>query len=252
MRSVLFLFLLLAGFLAPSLVQAQKGLKLGFFALPQNTWMYNADDAAAAKDVYSHRITFGMAAGGSAGYNFTQHFGVRTNIIYSLQGQRWQSKNALRDIVTHNQRMHYLKVPIMIGFNTNTRLSKVIFSMYGGFQAGLLVKARYYNDDQTYVPDQELYSNILDWPSEYRQHRWYDYGPVGEIGVDVKLTYNIMANVRIRADYSLVDAENKNATYRELENGIPVIKKFYSDTRPATTNMNGGILFGLTWTITEQ
>ena len=236
----------------PGIVQAQKGLKIGFFALPQNTWLSNSDDWSAAKDVFTHKVTFGMAAGGTFGYNFTQHLGVRSNFIYSLQGQRWQSKNAKLDIVTHNKRMHYFKVPIMIGFNTNTKLSKIIFSMYGGFQGGLLVRARYYNDDQSYVPDVELFSDIIDWPSDYRQHQWYDYGPVGEIGVDVKLTYNVMANVRIRADYSLVDAENKNVTYRQIENGIPVVRKFYPETRPVTTNMTGGILFGVTWTLTEQ
>jgi hypothetical protein len=41
------------------------------------------------------------------------------------------------------------------------------------------------------------------------------------VGVDIKLAYNIMGNIRLRGDYTLSDAENKNAAYKLYTNGIP-------------------------------
>lgn len=234
------------------LIYGQKGLKLGIVALPQNTWMLNADDQAAPLDQFTYKTTFGMAAGPSFGYNFGENVGFRMNLLYSVQGQRYENKNSDGDWVEHTRRLHYVKLPLMVGFNTGGSYSKVMFSMYAGIQGSMLTHARYYNDDQSYTPDESLYDNVTDYPSTYRQYAMFDYGPVADIGLDIKLTYNVQANIHIRGDYSLTDAERKNANYKLTEYGIPSTVPIYSTNRASTTNLTGGIAVGLTYTIVNQ
>lgn len=246
-----FLFGLATLLLLPGIMKAQKGVKIGLLALPQSTWLFNSDDWNAAKDIYDHKFTFGMAAGPIFGYNFSENFGFRTNFLYSLQGQHYHSRNAELELVTHKIRLHYVKMPIMFGFNTNTEFSKMIFSFYVGFQGNLLMRAQYQDNNQSFVADPSLDPTILDYPSSFRQYNWFDYGPVLDIGFDVKLTYNIMANLHLRAEYGLGDAENKGATITRIENGVVFRESFWPETRPATQNYVGGLTFGLTYTFTS-
>ena len=59
-----------------------------------------------------------------------------------------------------------------------------------------------------------------------------------------------MANVHLRADYSLSDAENKDAAYTEWIFGLPDDVRFWDEGRPATNNLNAGLAIGLTYTFT--
>ncbi|HHG85715.1 MAG TPA: PorT family protein [Bacteroidetes bacterium] len=244
------LVLLVVGGLASSSAFAQKGLKLGIVAFPHTTWMLNQDDLEAAQDVYKYETTFGMAAGPSVGYNFGDGIGFRLNFLYSAQGQRWTSLNSRGDVVTNNQRLHYLKVPLMLSFNTGTEFNKLIFSFQAGFQGNVLMRARYYNDDESYTPDEALFDNVTDFPTTYQRFSWLDYGPVAEIGLDIKLTYNIMANIHLRGDYSLSDAENKDASFKLWERGVPNDVRYWGNDRAVTNNLTAGIVFGLTYTFT--
>lgn len=245
-----FLALLFAFGLLTTSTQAQKGLKLGFVALPQTTWMLNSDDMDAPQDVFTYETTFGMAAGPMFGYNFGDGIGFKLNFLYSAQGQKYSNKNAEGTWVEHTRRLNYLKVPLMFGFNTGTEFNKVIFAFNVGFQGNLLLRAREYNDDQSYTPDEALFDNVTDYPSTYRRYSWLDYGPMVDFGLDIKLTYNIMANIHLRADYSLSDAENKDAAYKLWTFGIPEDTRIWGDNRPVTNNLTGGIAVGLTYTFT--
>lgn len=231
---------------------AQQGWKFGIMAIPQNTWLINKNDWQAAKDVYNHRVTFGMAAGPVVGYNFTDNFGFRMNFVYSLQGQRWQNRNADKELVTHKTRLHYGKFPLLVGFNTNTEHAKVIFTMYAGFQANLLLKVQQMDDDQSYVPDPGFDGSVLDYPTPWQQYAVLDYGPLMDIGFDVKITYNMMANIHLRAEYGLADAERKSATILNIEDGVPFNTSFYPDDRPKSWNFVAGLKIGLTYTLTSR
>jgi hypothetical protein len=245
-----FLVLLVVAGTSSSGLFAQKGLKLGVVALPHTTWMLNQQDIEAPQDIFDYKTTFGMAAGPMVGYNFGDGVGFRLNFLYSAQGQKWTNNNQRGDMVTNTQRLHYLKVPLLLSFNTGTDFNKWIFSFQAGFQANLLVRARYYNDDESYTPDELLWNDITDYPTTYQRFSWLDYGPVADIGLDIKLKYNVMANIHVRADYSLSDAENKNAAYRQWTFGVPDDVLFYPDDRGATNNFTAGLVFGLTYTFT--
>lgn len=231
---------------------AQKGLKVGAFALPQTTWMLNSTDMDVPQDVFDYQVTYGMASGLMVGYNISDNLGARLNVVYSVQGQSYDAKNADGDWVNYNKRLHYVKVPLMLGFNTNTEFSKIIWTFHAGFQVGFLVHARHTDDDQSYTPDEALYDDIYEYPSDYAQYNAIDYGPVVETGIDIKLTYNVMANLYLRADYSLGDVEDKEAAYKQAVNGIPQTVLIYDANRPFTRHLTGGIYIGLTYTFTEQ
>jgi hypothetical protein len=235
---------------ASQVAMGQKGLKLGVIALPQSTWMLNSDDMSVPQDVFKYKKTYGMAAGPMVGYNFGDGIGFRLNFLYSAQGQRFTNINSEGTLVTHTRRLNYLKVPLFLSFNTGTEFNKLVFAVNLGFQANFLLRARYYNDDQSYTPDEVLFGNIRDYPSTYKQYSLFNYGPVADIGLDIKLAYNIMANVHVRGDYTLSDAENKNAAYKLYTNGIPDDVRIWSETRAITNNMNVGLMLGLTYTFT--
>ena len=246
-----FLLFLTLSLNLPLTTFAQKGVKIGFIALPQNTWLINSTDWNSAQDLFNYKPSFGMAAGPVVGYNFTENFGARVNILYSLQGQRWTHINVDDEVVVNKTRLHYLKIPLMVGYNTNTQVAKVIFSVYVGYQMQFLMGAQFHNDDQSYVPDQSLYDNVLRYPKVNERFRRFDHGPVLNMGIDVKLTYNVMANIHFRADYGLSDVEDKNETITLIDKGIPYKESFYPEDRGKTSNITGGILFGLTYTFTD-
>ena len=109
-----FLLLFAVIFSFPSSLFAQKGLKLGIIALPQNTWLLNADDWSNSKNVYNHKITMGMAGGVKFGWHFGDGIGLRLDALYSLQGQRYTSVNSKKDLVENNIRLQYVQVPVFI------------------------------------------------------------------------------------------------------------------------------------------
>lgn len=248
-RTAFFAFALI---LLSGAVFAQEGIKIGFVALPQTTWMLNQADMEAPLDEFDYKTTFGMAAGPSFGYNFGDGIGFRLNFLYSTQGQRYADINGDGETVNHTRRINYLKIPLFLSFNTGTQYRKVIFSFNPGFQFNLLTNARYYNDDQSYTPDEALWDNVTEYPTTYQRFSWYDFGPVVDFGLDIKMKYNLMANVHVRADYGLGDAENKNAAYKLWTFGIPDDVTYYPVDRPKTSNLTGGLVFGFTYTISQR
>jgi len=168
--SLRLVLLLMLCFCGTATVFGQKGIKIGFSAIPQTTWMLNKDDMEAPLDQFEYKTTFGMAAGPSFGYNFNDGLGFRMNFLYSAQGQRYSNLNSEGTTVTHNRRLNYFKIPLLFHFNTNSAYRKVIFTAEAGMQFNLLTRARYYNDDQSYTPDEALWDNVTDYPTTYQRY----------------------------------------------------------------------------------
>lgn len=238
-------------FFAPGL-RAQEGLKIGYSVMPQSTWMLNKDEMDLPVDAFRYNKTWGMATGPMIGYNITDGLGFRLGFLYSVQGQKYETFYQADSVtVTSTRKLHYLKMPLTLGFNTGTEFNKVIFFFHAGFQFSLLTHARHYDNDERYTPDELLNPNIQDYPTTYQTYNWWDYGPVLQTGIDIKLAYNVMANVHIRGDYSLVDVENKGQTYRLTTNGITNTVGFWPEGRAATQHITGGIMLGVTYTFTR-
>lgn len=246
-----FVLVFVAGIFCATGLKAQEGLKLGFAAVPQTTWLLNDQDLEVAQDVYSYKTTYGMAFGPTFGYDFNEYLGFRIQALYSAQGQKWTDLNGEDDLVTHTQRLNYLKAPLLINFNTGLSRRKLALNVALGYQANFLINARYRNDDQSYTPDEALFDDITEYPTQYQRYSWWDHGPVAQIGVNIKLTYNVVANIAIRGDYGLTDAENKSAAYKQWIFGVPEDVTFYDATRGKTSNLTGGLHFGLTYTFSS-
>ena len=245
------LLVFVAGIFSATGLKAQEGLKLGFAAVPQNTWLLNQQDIDAAQDQYSFKTTYGMAFGPTFGYDFNEYLGFRLQGLYSAQGQKWTSINGVDDLVTHTQRLNYIKTPLLVQFNSGLSRRKLAVVVALGYQANFLVSARYRNDDQSYTPDEALFDNVTEYPTNYQRFNWLDHGPVAQVGVNIKLTYNVVANIHVRGDYGLNDAENKNSAYKLWTFGIPEDVTFYPTDRPKTSNLTGGLVFGLTYTFSS-
>ena len=248
-------YLFLASFLlfmnAPSL-WAQKGLKVGGFALPQTTFLFNADLSNLDQDEYRQELLGGMAGGLVFGYNFSDIFGFRINAIYSQEGGRFSTRKDIDSRYYYVNRLEYLKLPLMIGINSNPENRKVLFSLYGGVQMDILSKAYDYNDDPSYVPP--VPDNVTQFPTAYESYESIGYSVVGDVGVDILLPpSNFALNLHIRGDYSLQDVEDKGATFRLTEGGTTRLENYWDSVRgnnsdAETFGLNIGILIGLTYT----
>lgn len=232
-------------------VFGQKGLKLGGFVVPQAVFLFNADDLGQPEDVYRQELLGGMATGVNFGYNFNDYVGFRVNLLYSSQGGKYSDR---RDVVLRNnyvRRQSYIKLPLMLGFNSNPD-RKVAFVFFGGAQVGLLTRAYSYNDNPAY--ELPLSDNINKFPTEYQTYQTLHYSVVGDVGTDIKLApRNFVLNLRIRGDYGLIDSENKDASFLLSTGGLTREQNYWEWVRGATANaetfsLNIGFLIGLTYT----
>ena len=230
---------------------AQQGLKLGAFVLPQNSMLLNADDSSLPTDAFQYELLGGMAGGLVLGYNPIEYFGIRLNVLYSQQGGKHSVRSGVETRDHYVTRLEYLKIPLMIGFNTGYTNNKLIFSLYGGVQAGFLNHAYTYNNSVAYeAPLPSIYTGF---PTARARYAAFDLSAVGDIGVDVVLTYNMVLNLHLRGDYSLQDAEDKMATFRITEGGATRDQKYWEWARGATKNaetrnFTTGLLIGVTYT----
>jgi hypothetical protein len=247
---VLVMCLLISGAL-----YAQQGLKIGAFVLPQNSMLLNADDAGLSDDAFQYELLGGMSGGLVAGYNPVEYFGIRLNVMYSQQGGKYSVRSGVETRDAYVTRLEYLKIPLMIGFNSGFTNNKLIFSLYGGVQAGFLSRAYTYNNSVAY--EAPLPENYTNFPTVSNRYERFDLSAVGDIGVDVALTYNMVLNLHLRGDYSLQDAEDKTQEFRITEGGATRNQKYWEWARgltknAETRNLTTGLLIGVTYTFGQD
>ncbi|MCB0836416.1 MAG: PorT family protein [Bacteroidetes bacterium] len=248
-----YLFLIVAGlFVFNGSLFAQKGLKVGGFVLPQAGYLFNSDEQSLANEEFTQEFLGGMAVGGLVGYNFNDYVGVRLNVIYSQQGGKYSARRDVNTRTSFTRRQEYVKIPLMIGLNSNPG-NKVAFVFYGGVQLDLLTNAYNYNDNPAYIsPLPETYSQF---PSTYKTYENIHFSVVGETGLDFELSpRSVVLNLRIRGDYGLVDSENKSVSFLESGNGVTQERNYWEWVRgiaadAETFSLNVGLLVGLTFNL---
>lgn len=238
-----------------STLYAQQGLKVGAFVLPQNSLLLNADDSGLSDDAFQYELLGGMAGGLALGYNPIEYFGIRLNVLYSQQGGKSSTRSGVESRDHYVTRLEYLKIPLMIGFNSGFTNNKLIFSLYGGVQAGFLNRAYTYNNSVAY--EAPLPENYTDFPTVSERYESFDLSAVGDIGLDIVLTYNMVLNLHLRGDYSLQDAEDKLETFRITEGGTTRYQKYWEWARgltknAETRNLTTGLLIGVTYTFGQD
>jgi hypothetical protein len=233
----------------------QKGLKLGAFLQPQASVLYNDYDQSLDEDDYRLGILDGIGAGLSLGYDFNDYIGFRLQGIYSLQGGKYTNRRDINTRNTYVTRLEYLKVPLMLHFNSNPTNRKAVFVFEAGAQLGLLTRAWEYNDNPAFDPG--IPSNFSNFPTTKETFVPYTVSLVGGIGFDVRLNYDLQMNLRLMGDYTLQDVEDKDQTYRVSQNGNTVDAKYWEWARDITRNaetygITGGLLIGVTWMFSNE
>ncbi len=145
MKKCFMFSLVIASAIIMNKANAQKGLSLSVKATPQLSYMYNKDDHD--NNNYDSKSTFNTSFGIGAGYNFTNYAGVGVDVLYSLQGQKYDLSG-----IEYNQKVDYVKIPVYFSFNTDA--SKLV-SFIGkvGPQVSFLTNAKLTDKDNGKVLD---------------------------------------------------------------------------------------------------
>lgn len=192
---------------------AQKGFSVSVKGTPHLSWMLNSDDKD--QNGYERKATFGASFGVGAAYNFNDNMGVGLDVLYSIQGQKSETAG-----IELNQKLNYLKVPVMFMYNTNPS-APVVFTAKIGPQLGVRLNSKITDKDNNDVigDANDMYESI-------------DFGAVAGAGVRIALTEKFSLDAGLRFDYSFTNAEDKDYVN-------------YTQGRANTNNMTAGVEVGL-------
>lgn len=193
--------------------KAQKGFYTGVQAGSRLTVMFNKTDAD--KPGADYRSKLGYAYGISAGYNFSNHMGIGTEVTYSTTKQRY-----LDNSVSFTQKFNYLNIPVLFTYNTNPE-RKFIFTAKAGPQLGILHKS---SVSKASIP--ELNGNTKD------QYKKFTFGAMAGAGVRMKLVDKIYLDAGIHLDGTISNTEDKDHIYNTAG-------------RSKTYHLNGGLDIGI-------
>lgn len=171
--------------------KAQKGFYVGTQGAGQVNIMFNKTDAD--KPGSDYKSTFGTSFGVSGGYNFTNHFGVATEVNYSKLKQHYS------DNTTHfTQKFNYLKVPVLFTYNTDPA-RKFIFTAKAGPQLGILM-----NSKISAASDPKMNGSVM---GNYNK---FTLGAMVGTGVRMRVADHLYVDAGLRADGSITNTEKKN------------------------------------------
>lgn len=207
MMSVATLFIFVTG------AKAQKGFYAGVQGGSRLSVMFNKTDADKPDADYKSKS--GYAYGVSAGYNFSRHMGIGTEVTYSKTKQRYSNNG-----VSYKQKFNYLKIPVLFIYNTNPE-RKFIFTAKAGPQLGMLHKATI-----SEASNSDLNGNAKE------QYKKFTFGAMAGAGVRVKLVDKIYLDAGIHLDGTISNTENKD-------------NKFYTTGRSKTHDLNAGLEVGI-------
>lgn len=223
MKKLLVLSLLVA--FSVCTVKAQKGLHLGIKAIPQSTWMFNNSDSDNPQFLYNS--TFRSAFGLDVDYHFTDGVGAGINLIYSLQGQKFENRNGT---VEAFRKMTYLKLPLLLNFNTSSE-SVVMFMGSVGPQFSFPLKGTL----ETNIP----FANDVDITDYYK----VDIGVVFGFGLGFNITEYLQASLGLRFDGGFT-SEDTDAT-STLAGAADGFSRYpVGETRSKTIQASGGVQIG--------
>lgn len=193
------------------------GFYFGARIAPQLSWMVNQDDLN--DEYFETRQKVAASLGLAAGYNFSEHLGIETNLIYSLQGQSYQYKG-----IEYNQKVNYVKIPVMFTYTSSS--SPIMFLGKVGPQLNILTKAKI--DPVPVITGEAITNN-----NEARYESMV-LGGVLSLGGRYALTHNLFVDASLRYDISFTNVEDK-------------AYKYYTADRADTYNMTAGIELGVNY-----
>jgi opacity protein-like surface antigen len=192
---------------------AQKGFYVSAQGGPLLSVRFNGSDADNQGMDYKAKSS--MAFGVGAGYNFTDHFGVAAEALYSREKQRYEDHS-----VKYDEQLNFVKVPVLFTYNTNPS-ARVILTAKAGPQLGILRSSEISNSSIAALngDSKDRYNDIT-------------FGAMIGTGARVRLTNNLYADAGLRFDGIISNLESNE--YREEHPG-----------RSKTNAVNAGIEFGI-------
>jgi len=176
-------------------VIAQKGFSLSLKATPQFSFLQNKDDDN--NNNYNQKGTFNSNFGIGGTYNFTDRTGVGVDLLYSLQGQRYDLNDK-----PFNQKNQYIKVPVYFSYNTDPS-RQVSFVGKLGPQVNFLTNSK--------LDDGDGHDIIDDTKNRYESTT---FGAMASAGVQYKLNPSLYLNSAVRFDTDFTNAEDNDYSGR--------------------------------------
>lgn len=227
----LFHFLILF-ILGNSAAYAQTGLHIGFFGMPQNTWIMNNQPVKESSTNFKYEATWGYAGMVKLGYNFVDPLGIHVGAVYSVQGQKNTTQDSLGNTVNEQRSVTYLKVPVLLHMSSSP--APVMLNMEIGPQFSFLREA-------SLSENGALVSLPFETESLYLP---MDISLTWALGAQFNLTEWLSFILVHRGDYGIFDMEDK--AFRI--NG----ERYYRSNRQKSINACFGLMGGFNFCLNPQ
>jgi hypothetical protein len=216
-------------FVSLNKVAAQKGLQLGFELNPQLSYLYNQDDVDS--DLWDRKSAFNGHFGFSGQYGITENIGVGLNILYSIQGDKYDWKGTER-----LKSLQYFKIPVLFTLNLPFG-DNMSFIGKVGPQVSILTDARLYDADKKILK--------TNYTAAFAS---YDFGGMISAGIGAKLTDQVTLDGSIRFDTGFTNAESEDFK-QNIHNPYDFVTPSpASSPRGNAYNMTIGLNVGLRYT----
>ena len=231
------LILLIVIILVSVATYAQKGMNIqilvdpgismgGKYEVPENLSSSDPGWVALKKS-----FTFGMDAGASFGYNFTETMGVSLGMLYSKQGQHYKDYTWTigNENATWKRKvaLNYLKLPLQFIYVINPE-QKISFTISAGFYLSFLLgyidenKATASDgSDFTATAKGDTYSQTYGSTTESaafiggKPYKSTDFGGLLGAGLQFKLSDKITIPLGLIYQIGFVDIKNKSCQYTQ-------------------------------------
>ena len=192
---------------------AQQGFSVSVKTTPLFSFLQNKDDRDNSR--IEQKATVNANFGIGAGYNFTPKLGVGMDVLYSLQGQRYEING-----METRQKVNYVKIPVYFTYNGNPG-KPVSFIGKIGPQLSVLTDSKLTDNN-----GHTLKSNTKDLYEDVT------FGGMAAAGAQIKLKRRLYLSTMARFDYDFTNAEDHTNSY-------------YPAGRAKTHNMTTGLEVGL-------
>jgi len=224
---------------------AQKGMNIeilvdpgmtmgGKFQVPEDIVTLEGGWASLKK-----AFTFGLDAGASFGYNFTDYIGLSLGVMYSKQGQGFKDytwtvgNNNL--VWKRTVSLNYLKIPIQANYILFPD-KNISFTVSAGFYVGFLLGYKDKNEasasdgsaftatakgssyTQGYTTPDRSESETASF-SKGKPYKSVDFGGLIGVGVSFKLTERLSIPIGINYQIGFIDVKNKACEYTPNNSG---------------------------------
>jgi hypothetical protein len=174
---------------------AQHKVSLSVYGSPQFGLLHNNDDNDNSS--FDHRVRFNTAFGVGGAYSFTENTGIGLDVLYSLQGQRFDING--KDSI---QRQNYVKIPLYFLF-VSSASSPISFIGKIGPQLSILTSSKRGANNSSSDKDTK------DW------YKSATFGGMAGAGAQFRFNTNLFLTTLARFDYDFTNAEDDgNAHWR--------------------------------------